>query len=214
MTDSLASVVMIAKVRIHSPEVGSFQFSHCPPIPNGLPSLHGEGIGLLGRLPLEDRFLDLFAVCILNPSVGCFLDELSRCRFLRCWRWPPRCLRPAVGPKVTIHVKGRSAFVLPPGGRGGLKIGPHAYHELKVQVLNWWHRGHSKVRSSVSSSRGIIVISVICVEVICVEHSGQAGRGVTPWTEGMRVVAGMRCTLTDGQEPRGLCSHQWGSRPS
>ena len=88
-----------------------------------------------------------------------------------------------------------------PGGRGGLKISPHAYHELKVQVLNWWHRGHSKVRSSVSSWRGIIVISVICVEVICVEHSGQAGRGVTPWTEGMRVVAGMRCTLTDRQEP-------------
>jgi hypothetical protein len=37
-TSSLASVVMIAKVRIHSPEVGSFQFYHCPPMPNGLPS--------------------------------------------------------------------------------------------------------------------------------------------------------------------------------
>jgi hypothetical protein len=35
---SLASVVMIAKVRIHSPEFGSFQFSHSPPIPNGPPS--------------------------------------------------------------------------------------------------------------------------------------------------------------------------------
>ena len=71
-----------------------------------------------------------------------------------------------------------------------------AYHELKVQVLNWWHCGHSKVRSSVSSLRGIIVISVICVE-----HSGQAGRWVTLGTEGMRVVAGMRCTLTDRREP-------------
>jgi hypothetical protein len=88
-----------------------------------------------------------------------------------------------------------------PGGKRRLKDQPHAYHELKVQVLNWWHCGHSKVRSSVSSSRGIIVISVICVEVICVEHSGQAGRRVTPWTEGMRVVAGMRCTLTNRQEP-------------
>ena len=27
-TNSLAGVVMIAKVRIHSPEAGSFQFSH------------------------------------------------------------------------------------------------------------------------------------------------------------------------------------------
>jgi hypothetical protein len=72
-----------------------------------------------------------------------------------------------------------------------------AYHELKVQVLNWWHRGHSKVRSSVSSLWGIILLSVICIEVICVEHSGQAGRWVTPWTGDMIVVAGMRCTLTD-----------------
>ena len=33
-TSSLASVVMIAKVRIHSPEAGSFQFSQMPPSPN------------------------------------------------------------------------------------------------------------------------------------------------------------------------------------
>jgi hypothetical protein len=37
-TNSLASVVMITKVRTHSPEIGSCQFSHNPPIPNGLPS--------------------------------------------------------------------------------------------------------------------------------------------------------------------------------
>ena len=30
-TSSLASVVMIAKVRTHSPDVGSFQFSQGPP---------------------------------------------------------------------------------------------------------------------------------------------------------------------------------------
>jgi hypothetical protein len=37
-TNSLASVVMIAKVRVHSPEVGYFQFSQSPPRPNGQPS--------------------------------------------------------------------------------------------------------------------------------------------------------------------------------
>jgi hypothetical protein len=52
------------------------------------------------------------------------------------------------------------------------------------------------MRSSVSSLRGIILLSVICVE-----HSGQAGRWVTPWTEDYDSVAGMRCTLTDRQEP-------------
>jgi len=34
----LASVVMIAKVRIHSPEAGSFQFSQIPASPKGAPS--------------------------------------------------------------------------------------------------------------------------------------------------------------------------------
>jgi hypothetical protein len=34
-TKTLASVVMIAKLLIHSPEVGSFQFSHRPPMPKG-----------------------------------------------------------------------------------------------------------------------------------------------------------------------------------
>jgi hypothetical protein len=37
-TNSLASVVITANVRIHSPEAGSFQFSHSPPRPKGLPS--------------------------------------------------------------------------------------------------------------------------------------------------------------------------------
>jgi hypothetical protein len=48
-TNSLASVVMIAKVRIHSPEAGSFQFSQMPPMPNGLSSfmaqLHPGAVG-------------------------------------------------------------------------------------------------------------------------------------------------------------------------
>jgi hypothetical protein len=37
-TSSLASVVMMAKLRIHSLEAGSFQFSHTPPSPKGYPS--------------------------------------------------------------------------------------------------------------------------------------------------------------------------------
>jgi hypothetical protein len=37
-TRSFASVVMIANVRIHSPEAGCFQFSQMPAMPNGLPS--------------------------------------------------------------------------------------------------------------------------------------------------------------------------------
>ena len=35
---SLASVVMTANVLIHSPDAGSFQFSHMPAIPKGEPS--------------------------------------------------------------------------------------------------------------------------------------------------------------------------------
>jgi hypothetical protein len=35
-TSSLASVVITAKERIRSPEIGSFQFSQRPPIPKGL----------------------------------------------------------------------------------------------------------------------------------------------------------------------------------
>ena len=31
-------VVITANVRIHSPDVGPFQFSHSPPRPNGSPS--------------------------------------------------------------------------------------------------------------------------------------------------------------------------------
>jgi hypothetical protein len=37
-TNSFASLVMIANVLIHSPDAGSFQFTHMPPIPNGAPS--------------------------------------------------------------------------------------------------------------------------------------------------------------------------------
>ena len=51
-TSSLASVVMIAKVRTHSPVVGSFQFSHSPARPNGEAVLHGDRVGLLRLLPL------------------------------------------------------------------------------------------------------------------------------------------------------------------
>src|SRR5262249_9078711 len=36
-TNSLESVVMMANVRIHSPDVGSCQFSHMPAMPNGAP---------------------------------------------------------------------------------------------------------------------------------------------------------------------------------
>jgi hypothetical protein len=57
-TSSLASVVMIVKIRIHSPEVGSCQFSHSPPMPKRAAVPHGDGIGLFGppfdRLPLEE----------------------------------------------------------------------------------------------------------------------------------------------------------------
>ena len=39
--------------RAHSPEVGSFQFCYSPSMSNGLPSFHGDGIRLLGFLPLD-----------------------------------------------------------------------------------------------------------------------------------------------------------------
>jgi hypothetical protein len=57
-TNSFASVVMIANVLIHSPDAGSFQFSHMPPIPKGATSFHRDGVRLLRslslyRLPLE-----------------------------------------------------------------------------------------------------------------------------------------------------------------
>jgi hypothetical protein len=44
--------VMIANVRIHSPEVGSFQFSHSPPMPNGLPSFMAMAKGSFACWPL------------------------------------------------------------------------------------------------------------------------------------------------------------------
>src|SRR6516164_11079913 len=42
---------MMAKVRTHSPEVGSFQFSHRPPIPNGLPFLITMAYGCFAFWP-------------------------------------------------------------------------------------------------------------------------------------------------------------------
>ena len=56
-TSALASVVRMAKVRIHSPDAGSFQFSQMPALERGA-SLHGDRVGLLrllalDRLPLE-----------------------------------------------------------------------------------------------------------------------------------------------------------------
>ena len=42
---------MIANVRIHSPEAGSFQFSQMPAIPNGLPSLMAMAYGCFAFCP-------------------------------------------------------------------------------------------------------------------------------------------------------------------
>src|SRR6266550_1529408 len=52
LTSSLASVVMIAKVRIHSLEAGSFQFSHIPAIPNGAPSFMAIAYACFAFCPL------------------------------------------------------------------------------------------------------------------------------------------------------------------
>src|SRR4051812_10806554 len=51
-TSSLASVVIIANVRIHSPEAGSFQFSQMPPTPKGRPSFMAIAYGCLAFCPL------------------------------------------------------------------------------------------------------------------------------------------------------------------
>src|SRR5262249_13044055 len=51
-TRSLASVVTIAKVRVHSPEVGFFQFSHIPAMPNGTPSFMAIAYGCFAFCPL------------------------------------------------------------------------------------------------------------------------------------------------------------------
>src|SRR5262249_57992857 len=58
-TSSFESVVMMANVRIHSPEAGSFQFSQMPAMPNGAPSFIAHRVGLLcllalDRLPLKE----------------------------------------------------------------------------------------------------------------------------------------------------------------
>src|SRR6476646_238454 len=62
-TSSLASVVMIANVRIHSPAIGSFQFSQRPPRPNGRPSFMAIAYGCLAFCPL-------IAIHSKNPSTG------------------------------------------------------------------------------------------------------------------------------------------------
>ncbi len=49
---SFAVVVMIAKVRCHSPELGSFQFSQTPARPNGAPSLIAMAWGCFAFSPL------------------------------------------------------------------------------------------------------------------------------------------------------------------
>src|SRR6516225_7909605 len=51
-TISLASVVITAKVLIHSPDAGSFQFSHSPAMPNGEPSFMAMAYGCFARWPL------------------------------------------------------------------------------------------------------------------------------------------------------------------
>src|SRR5262249_18507846 len=58
-TSSFESVVMMANVRIHSLEAGSFQFSQMPAMPNGAPSFlaqlrrggWGSAVIDAGRLP-------------------------------------------------------------------------------------------------------------------------------------------------------------------
>src|SRR5262245_55479782 len=49
---SFESVVMMANVRIHSPEAGSFQFSQIPARPNGEPSFIAIAYGCLALCPL------------------------------------------------------------------------------------------------------------------------------------------------------------------
>jgi len=61
-TISLASVVMTAKVRIHSPEAGSFQFSHRPPI---------DSVGVAGRRALgayQAGVYEALAEASINPN--------------------------------------------------------------------------------------------------------------------------------------------------
>jgi len=52
-TSSLATDVIIAKVRIHSPEAGSFQFAQMTTNPERSAALHGDGVRLLGFLPFD-----------------------------------------------------------------------------------------------------------------------------------------------------------------
>ena len=52
-TNSFASVVITAKVRIHSPGSRFFPIFPQPAKAEGTAVLHGDGIGLLGFLPLD-----------------------------------------------------------------------------------------------------------------------------------------------------------------
>jgi hypothetical protein len=51
-TSSLASVVITANVRSHSPEAGRFQFFQMPAMPNGAPSFMAIANGCLAFCPL------------------------------------------------------------------------------------------------------------------------------------------------------------------
>ena len=54
-TSSFDGTVIIATVRIHSPLCGSRQFSHTPPIANGVRSSIATAKGCLARAPLTAR---------------------------------------------------------------------------------------------------------------------------------------------------------------
>ena len=50
VTKSFPSVVIPANVLIHSPDAGSFQFSHRPAMPNGEPTFSEKTFGAQGQL--------------------------------------------------------------------------------------------------------------------------------------------------------------------
>ena len=71
----------MTKVRIHSPDVGSFQFSQSPPMPNGMPSFKAMAKGCFARCPLilisHAQPVDVFYQSMRIMSAGrfdaCFL---------------------------------------------------------------------------------------------------------------------------------------------
>src|SRR5437660_3762335 len=87
---------MIAKVRIHSLEAGSFQFSHIPAIPNGAPSFMAIAYGCFAFWPL-------MAFHSKKPSTGTMQRRLRYAsrnvgRFRTVSYFPLIGLRPPVGP--------------------------------------------------------------------------------------------------------------------